>query len=96
LIEHCLPNVPPRPPLKQALAPPKSDRKGGDKISLPVVVGSNRLWGNVTYDDPGPSDQLITLLNRKRNADSVALEESALKDMTQRHAPKKRRRKKAS
>ena len=54
------------------------------------MVGSNRLWGKVTYDDPGPSDQLISTLlklNRKRNADSVALEESALKDMTQRHAP---------
>jgi hypothetical protein len=34
--------------------------------------------------------QLISTLlklNRKRKADSVALEESALKDMTQRHAP---------
>ena len=61
-----------------------------------VVVGSNRLRGKVTYDDPGPSDQLTTLLNRKRNAASVAIEESALPAMTQRHAPKKRRRKKAS
>ncbi|KAK1748959.1 hypothetical protein QTG54_000898 [Skeletonema marinoi] len=61
-----------------------------------VAVGSNRLRGKVTYDDPGPSDQLTTLLNRKRNAASVAIEESALPAMTQRHAPKKRRRKKAS
>jgi len=30
-----------------------------------VVVGSNRLRGKVTYDDPGPSDQRITLLSRK-------------------------------
>lgn len=56
-----------------------------------MVVGSNRLRGKLTYDGPDPSDQLITLLNRKRNAYSVALEESALEDMTQRHheeAPK--------
>eukprot|EP00984_Skeletonema_dohrnii_P013730 scaffold5718_cov112-Skeletonema_dohrnii-CCMP3373.AAC.7 len=84
LIGHCPPNVRPRPPLKRR-------RQSNHR----VVVGSNRLrlQGKVTYDDPGPSDQPITLLNRKRNDYSVALEESTLKDMTQRHA---RRRKKAS
>eukprot|EP00985_Skeletonema_marinoi_P011181 scaffold5297_cov108-Skeletonema_marinoi.AAC.9 len=33
LIGHCPPNVRPRPPLEQALAPLKSDRNGGDKTT---------------------------------------------------------------
>ena len=66
----------------------KRRRKSGHHI----IAGGTRTRGKISYTDPGPIDQLQTLLNRKRNANSIAIEESSLTETTQRHVPKKRRK----
>jgi len=57
-----------------------------------IIIGGTRPRGKISYTDPGPVDQLQTLLNRKRSANSIAIEESSRLETSQRHVPRKRRK----
>lgn len=57
-----------------------------------MIVARTHHRGKAVSNDLDPSEQLKSMLNRKRNAYLVAVEESSLKEMTQCHACTKKRR----
>ena len=62
-----------------------------------IIIGGSRPKGIVHSSDPAPSAQLASIVNRKRSAISVAEGDAFIPNMTQRHAPpKKKKRKKQS
>lgn len=62
-----------------------------------IVLGRSRPQGIIHSSDTAPSAQLESIVNRKRSAISVAEGEASGQDMTQRHVPpKKKKRKKHS
>jgi hypothetical protein len=70
----------------------KECNKQRRKSGYHIIGGGTRTRGKLSYTDPGPIDQLQTLLNRKCNANSIAIKESSLTETTQRHVPKKHRK----
>ena len=57
-----------------------------------MIVARTHHRGKATSNDLDPSEQLYSMLNRKRIADLVAVEEESLEAMTQCHARTKNRR----
>lgn len=59
-----------------------------------IILGGSRPKGIVHSSDTAPSAQLASIVNRKRSAISVAEGDAATQNMTQRHAPPKKKKRK--
>jgi hypothetical protein len=57
-----------------------------------IIPGGPKTRGKTIYSDPSPLDQLVTQINRKRTAGSLAASEAARSPSTQRHRPPKKKK----
>jgi len=78
-------------PSKPSSCKERNKRRRKDKRIIP---GGPKTRGKILGTDPTPIQQTQAIINRKRNAASLAAGNAALSATTQRHAPPKRKKKK--
>ena len=59
-----------------------------------IVLGGSRPQNRILTTDPSMTAQLSNIINRKRSAESLTAEAADLDDVTQRHAPPRKRKRK--